>query len=68
MNSESLNNGSPGHAALSMLNLSKLYEGSYTTGVVNFDNGQINMDFKSYSGKEMTEITKNTAELPSMKT
>lgn len=58
MNSESLNNGSLANAALSMLNLSKLYEGSYTTGVVNFDNGQINMDFKSYSGKEMTEITK----------
>ncbi len=60
MNAASLNSGatSPAMAALSMLNLSKLYEGSVTTAAVNFENGQINVDMKSYSGKEMTEITK----------
>lgn len=58
MNTEALYSGSLSNAALSMMNISKLYKGSYTTGVVNFDNGQINMDFKSYSGKEMTELTK----------
>lgn len=58
MSTEKLNSGSLTNAALSMLNISKLYEDSYTTGVVNFDNGQINLDFKSYSGKEMTEIAR----------
>ncbi|MEO6490934.1 MAG: DUF4836 family protein [Ferruginibacter sp.] len=41
---------------LSMMNISKLYEGSRVTGTVNFENGKIVGDFKSYAGKEMTEL------------
>ena len=48
----------PGMAALSMINLKKLYEGSRVTGTVNFENGKINADFRSYSGKEMTDLVK----------
>ena len=50
--------GIPGMAALSMINLAKIYEGSRVTGTVRFDDGKINADFKSYSGKEMTELIK----------
>jgi hypothetical protein len=41
-----------------MANLSKLYEGSITTATVNFENGKINFDAKSYGGKEITELYK----------
>jgi hypothetical protein len=41
-----------------MANLSKLYDGAITTGTLNFDNGKINVDAKSYGGKEMTELYK----------
>ena len=52
------NSDIPGMQALSMINLKKVYEGSRVTGTVNFENGKINADFKSYSGKEMTELVK----------
>ncbi|MFT3910386.1 MAG: DUF4836 family protein [Ferruginibacter sp.] len=45
-------------AALSMLNIGKLYEDSYMTGAINFDNGKINVDVKSYAGKELTDLYK----------
>lgn len=50
--------GTPGMAALGMLNISKLYQGSFTTGTVQFENGKIDVDMKSYAGKEMTDIFK----------
>lgn len=58
VNSGSLYNGSMATAALSMLNISKLYDGSFMTGVLNFDKGKATIDLKSYSGKEMNEIVK----------
>lgn len=61
INMEALGMGSsdmPGMAALSMINFKKIYEGSRVTGTVNFDNGKINADFTSYSGKEMTDLVK----------
>jgi len=41
-----------------MANLSKLYDGAITTATVNFENGKINLDAKSYAGKEMTDLYK----------
>ncbi len=41
-----------------MANLSKLYDGSITTATVNFENGKINVDAKSYGGKEITDLYK----------
>jgi hypothetical protein len=58
MNAEELNKGSITNAALSMVNLSKLYEGNITTATVNFENGKILVDAKSYAGKEMTALYK----------
>ena len=58
MNVEKLNSGNPAMAALAMLNINKLIEGSMALATVNFDNGQINVDIKSYAGKEMTELWK----------
>ncbi len=58
MNIEKLNSGNPAMAALGMLNINKLVEGSMALATVNFDNGQINVDIKSYAGKEMTELWK----------
>ncbi len=41
-----------------MANLSKLYDGAYTTATLNFENGKINVDAKSYGGKEITDLYK----------
>jgi len=43
---------------LAMIDLKKMYEGTRLTGTVNFENGKISADFKSYASKEMTEILK----------
>ncbi|MGF2413431.1 MAG: DUF4836 family protein, partial [Ferruginibacter sp.] len=58
MNGEELNKGGMANPALAMLNMTKLYEGSITTAAVNFDNGKILMDIKSYAGKELTALYK----------
>ncbi len=57
-NAENLNSSSLGGAALSMLNIGKLTEGSIATGVANFEDGKIIVDVKSYSGEELTDIWK----------
>ena len=41
-----------------MANLSKLYDGAITTATVNFENGKIKLDAKSYGGKEITDLYK----------
>ena len=61
VNSEAIYQGTPntpGMAALGMLNISKLYQGSYATGTVQFENGKIDVALKSYAGKEMTDLIK----------
>jgi len=58
MNTEALYEGNAGMAAMSMVNLRKLYEGSFTAGTVNFDNGLVNVDLISYAGKEMSDLWK----------
>ncbi len=58
MNGEELNKGGAVNPNLAMLNMNKLYEGSITTATVNFENGKIIFDAKSYAGKELTELYK----------
>jgi Domain of unknown function (DUF4836) len=58
MNSEELYKGTASMPAMAMVNISKLYEGSFTAATVNFENGKILMDAKSYAGKEMTNLYK----------
>jgi hypothetical protein len=58
MNSGELyKNGIP-NSPLSMLNVSKLYEGNITAAAINFENGKIVFDAKSYAGKELSELYK----------
>lgn len=47
-----------GGAAMSMFNFSKLYKETAYGGTVNFDNGKITADTKSYSNKEVTDLMK----------
>jgi hypothetical protein len=61
VNAEALNAGTPAMAALSMINMNKLYEGAIATGTVNFENGKLAVDMKSYSGKELAAIWKKYA-------
>ncbi len=60
MNSEELNKGMLGNSGLKMMNidLEKLYKGSITTATVNFENGKILVDSKSYASKEIMELWK----------
>ncbi|MEP6711466.1 MAG: DUF4836 family protein [Ferruginibacter sp.] len=58
LNGEAFNTGTMGMSALSMVNMSKLYEGSIVAGTADFENGKIVADIKSYAGKEMTDIWK----------
>ncbi len=57
MNSERLT-GSAGMGALDMLNMGRLYKGVYVTGTANFVDGKIELDTKTYAGKELTDLFK----------
>ncbi len=43
---------------LALIDLSKLYKDSYTTGVLNFENGKVTANLFSYAGKELTAVYK----------
>ena len=60
MNSEELYKNGASNAGLKMLNLDieKLYKGNVTTAAVNFENGKIQIDSKSYASKEITDLWK----------
>ncbi len=58
INSEVLYDAATMPSALAMLNLEKLYKGSLTTATINFDNGKISMDARSYAGDELTSLYK----------
>ncbi|GAB2818006.1 DUF4836 family protein [Ferruginibacter profundus] len=58
MNSEELYKSGMNNPALAMLKLDNLYKGSITAAAINFENGKILMDAKSYAGKELTELYK----------
>ncbi|PZR27518.1 MAG: hypothetical protein DI535_09840 [Citrobacter freundii] len=45
-----------GMGMMSMLKLSTLTEGSFSTVSLSFDNGQINLDGKQYYGKELAKV------------
>jgi hypothetical protein len=41
-----------------MMKIEKLYEGAVTTASLNFTNGQITADIKSYAGKDLSDLYK----------
>lgn len=58
MNTEQFYGGMEGMAALSMIKLDKLYQGSYTTATATFENGKIDVEYKGYVGKAMKDVVK----------
>ncbi|MFT3681472.1 MAG: DUF4836 family protein [Ferruginibacter sp.] len=58
LNTEEIYTGAASLAPLAMLNLDKIYKGSLTTFIVNFDNGKITLNSESYSGPEITNLYK----------
>lgn len=44
--------------AMSMMKLDKFYEGNIMTATANFENGKINVEYKTYLGKDMSAIFK----------
>jgi hypothetical protein len=58
MNAEQLNKSGLSNPAMAMMNLNKLTEGAITTATINFENGKILIDVKSYAGKDLTELYK----------
>ena len=58
INNEEFSKNSGANFTLSMTNINKLYEGSRTAVAVNFENGKILVDIKSYAGKELSELYK----------
>lgn len=61
VNVEQLNKGMVPPTAMAMLNLDKMYKGSLTTGVINFDNGKIVASAKSYVNDELMSLYKKYA-------
>ena len=57
MNSEKLS-GNVGMGAMDMLSMGKLYKGIYFTGTATFLDGKIEMNTKTYAGKELTDLFK----------
>lgn len=48
----------PMEGPMAMMNMSKLYEGARFAASANFENGKVDINMKSYAGKEMTEVYK----------
>lgn len=55
---DDMSNMPGGMEVMRMINLKKLYQDSRAGATIDFANGKINIDFISYSGKEMTELVK----------
>ena len=49
---------------LGMTKFADLLKDSYGAGVINFEDGKVNANFKSYSGKDLADIWKNMPALP----
>ncbi|SDC61130.1 DUF4836 family protein [Niabella drilacis] len=60
VNSGNLYSGLAG-GIMAMMKFNALLDGAITAGKANFDNGKITADFKSYYGKEMTDLLKKNS-------
>lgn len=58
VNSELIMKNNMAFSAMSMLNISKLYNGNASGGAINFENGKIVANTLSFAGKEMLDIWK----------
>ena len=58
VNGESIMTGVAVNPMMAMIDLEKFYKGSITTATVNFENGKININGKSYVGEDFAKIYK----------
>ncbi|MDO9375827.1 MAG: DUF4836 family protein [Ferruginibacter sp.] len=58
LNVEELNKNNQTNGALAMLNLDKFYKGNVTAGTLNFENGKIQVNMKSYASDDMLKLFK----------
>jgi Domain of unknown function (DUF4836) len=58
INSEELIKGGPAVSALAMVNLDKFYQGAVTTATMNFENGKMLANAKTYASGEMIDLVK----------
>ena len=58
MNTEELTKKALSNPMLAMVNVDKLYKGSLTTAAINFENGKININAKSYVGDDLAKLYK----------
>src|SRR5688572_14832029 len=56
LNVEQMNKSAGTQGPLAMLNLDKFYKGNVTTGILNFENGKMQVDMKSYASDELINI------------
>ncbi len=58
VNLEKVYSDMPGMEQLAMMDLAKLYKGTFVTGSAEFENGKIEVKTKSYAGKELDALWK----------
>lgn len=58
LNTEQLYEGMDGMEALRMIKMDKFYTGNIMTATAGFDNGKINLNYKTYAGKDLDAIFK----------
>ena len=58
LNTEQLYKNAGGMGAMEMINMDKFLKGNINVGTANFENGKINLNYKSYMGKDLTAVFK----------
>ena len=58
LNTEQLYEGMDGIEALRMIKMDKFYSGNIMVATAGFDNGKINLNYKTYAGKDLDAILK----------
>lgn len=61
LNAEQAQKGAQSIAALSMIKMDKIYEGSYTVATANFNEGKLDIDYKTYAGPAIKDVLKKYA-------
>lgn len=59
LNFEEVSEYMPSNTPIAMLNMDKFTKGNVTTGIINFENGKMEVKMKSYASNELMKIFKN---------
>ncbi|MBS1741770.1 MAG: DUF4836 family protein [Bacteroidetes bacterium] len=63
VNSAAIYEDNPASSMLGMTKMGDLYKDAAFTGIANFDNGKINIDMKSYVGKQLSDLYKKYSDV-----